>query len=455
VLGTNQSLRVRITLVAGAFATLFCIVVSVLVVTYMRERNARHGHEQITEAIDRMIYQIRVDALPQVLVRNGDQATQVLDPHGRVVTASPQIAGGPRMSTFRPTGSKMRAKRTLCPPAGFEGCMTVVAFKMFRPDGTWIIYTAIPVVPWHVNATLAIFLGVVTLLIIAMTAWVAYRAVGRTLAPVDAIRVEIDEITADGLDRRVPVPRNQDEIRMLAESVNSTLQRLEAAYEQLRRFTADASHEVRGPLTAIRAHVEEGLMYPADTDWPQLGQAVLAGLERLHALVADLLLLARLDAGASLTCDATDLVQVVGAELDRRTSRLEVIVELQESVFARCDGMRITRLLANLMDNAERHAIAQVTVAVWGDESSAVLEVCDDGAGVPAEAREEVFGRFTRLDAARGRDAGGSGLGLAIARQIAEVHGGTLTIQDSERGACFVLRLPRCYALQSPAAPEQ
>jgi signal transduction histidine kinase len=442
-------------LVAGAFATLFCIVVSVLVVTYMRERNTRHGHEQINEAIDRMLYHIRVDALPQVLVKDEDQVTQVLNPRGHVVTASPQIAGGPRMATFQPTDSKMRAKQTLCPPAGLEGCMTVVAFRLFRPDGTWIIYVAIPVVPWHVNATLAIFLGVVSVLIIAMTALVAYRTVGRTLAPVDAIRVEMDAITADGLDRRVPVPENQDEIRALAVSVNTTLGRLEAAYEQLRRFTADASHEVRGPITAIRAHVEEGLMYPADTNWPQMGHAVLAGLTRLQALVADLLFLARLDAGASLTSSPIELSQVVVAELDRRTSNLEVVSELQESVFARCDRMRITRLLANLMDNAERHSASQVTVAVWGDESSAILEVCDDGAGIPAEAREEVFGRFTRLDTARDRDTGGSGLGLAIARQIAEVHGGTLTIEDSQRGARFLLRLPRCYPLRPPAAPEQ
>jgi signal transduction histidine kinase len=453
VLGTNHSLRVRITLVAGVFAALFCVVVSVLVVTSMRERDAREGQERISEAIDRMIYHIRADALPRVLVRSEEQATQVLDPYGRVVTATPQIAGGPRIATFAPTGSRMRVKRTLCPPAGLkgEGCMTVVAYRVFRPDGAWIIYVAIPVVPWYANATLAIFLGVVSLLIIAMTALVAYRAVGRTLEPVDAIRVEMDAITADGLDRRVPVPANQDEIRALAESVNTTLGRLEGAYEQLRRFTADASHEVRSPLTAMRAEMEEGLMYPDDTDWPRMVQAALGGVERLQALVLDLLFLARLDAGVSLTCHPTDMTQVVEAELDRRTSRLEVVRELQESVFVRCDGMHITRVLANLMNNAERHATSQVTVVVRGDQMSAFLEVCDDGPGIPTEAREKVFGRFTRLDAARDRDTGGSGLGLAIARQIAEAHGGTLTIEDSEKGARFVLRLPRCDAVPSKA----
>jgi signal transduction histidine kinase len=438
----NHSLRVRITLVAGAFASLFGVLVSVLVVASMRERDARYGQEQINEAIDRMIYHIREDALPRVLVRNGDQATQVLDPHGRVVTASPQIAGGPQMATFQPTVSEVRAKRTLCPPAGLEGCMTVVAFRMVTPDGAWIIYTAIPVVPWYANATLTIFLCVVSLLIIAMTALVAFRAVGRTLAPVDAIRVEMDAIRATSLDRRVPIPANQDEIRALAESVNTTLRRLEAAYEQLRRFTADASHEVRSPLTAIRTQMEEALMYPNDTDWPQIGQAVLASAERLQALVTDLLDLARLDAGVALPCDPADLGRLVEAELDRRSSRVEVVRRLQKGVLARYDRLWITRLLANLMDNAERHATEQITVTVCADESSAIIEVSDDGTGVAVDAREEVFRRFTRLDTARSRDAGGSGLGLAIARQIAEVHGGILTIEDSERGARFVLRLP-------------
>ncbi|MCW2942087.1 MAG: Signal transduction histidine kinaselike protein, partial [Actinomycetia bacterium] len=114
------------------------------------------------------------------------------------------------------------------------------------------------------------------------------------------------------------------------------------------------------------------------------------------------------------------------------------------NVFIDCDRMRITRLLVNLLDNAERHATSQITVTVRADGPTAILEVIDDGAGIAVEQREVVFDRFTRLDASRCRDAGGTGLGLAIAREIAEAHEGTLTIEDSERGARFVLRLPVC-----------
>jgi signal transduction histidine kinase len=355
------------------------------------------------------------------------------------------------MASFQPGGTEMRTERTLCPPAGLERCMTVVGFRVFQPDGIWMIYTAIPTVPWYADGTLALFLAAMGVLITAMMSVGVFRAVGRTLTPVDAIRVEMDEITATGLDRRVPVPRNQEEIKMLAESVNTTLDRLEAAYDQLRRFTADASHEVRSPLTAIRAQVEEALMYPDDTDWPEVGQAVLAAVERLQTLVIDLLVLARMDAGVSLTCDPTDLGRLADAELDHRTSRMEIVRDLRENVMAQCDRLRVSRLLANLLDNAERHALSQITVIVRDDGSSAILEVVDDGAGIPADLREVVFKRFARLDTSRDRDSGGSGLGLAIARQIAEVHGGSLTIEDSERGARFVLRLRRGDPCPAPS----
>jgi signal transduction histidine kinase len=440
-------------LAAGAVAALFCIIVSALVTTTMHEKDFRYGEERSNEAIDRMVHRIKERTLPRTLVRSGAQAIQVVDPRGHVVTATPQIAGRPPIATFHPSASEMHATRTLCPPAGLDGCMTVVAYTLFQPDGIWTIYTAMPVVPWYANPTLAIFLGVVSLLITAMTALVAFRAVGRTLAPIEAIRVEMDEIRATGLDRRVPVPENQAEFRALAESVNTTLQRLEAAYEQLRRFTSDASHEVRSPLTAIRAEMEEALMYPDDTDWPQAGRAVVTAVDRLQTLVADLLLIASLDAGAAtLTYAPADVAQFVETELNSRTFEVTVVRELQKRVFAHCDQVLVSRLLANLMDNAERHAAAQVTVVVRGDESSAILEVSDDGAGIAPDAREMVFQRLTRLDTARDRAAGGTGLGLAIARQIAKVHDGTLTIEESERGARFVLRLPRCAPPQSSPA---
>lgn len=177
-------------------------------------------------------------------------------------------------------------------------------------------------------------------------------------------------------------------------------------------------------------------------------------MDRLQAIVTDLLTLARLDARAPLDLSPTDLGRLVRDELDRRAYRIEIVRDLQQNVFVDCDPLRITRLLVNLLDNAERHATSQIAVSVRADGPAAALEVLDDGAGIAPEQREIVFDRFTRLDASRDRDTGGTGLGLAIAREIAEAHRGTLTIRDSSRGARFVPCLPLSQAPTSYGRPR-
>lgn len=217
---------------------------------------------------------------------------------------------------------------------------------------------------------------------------------------------------------------------------------VENRHHQTRRVITDVSHDLRGPLIAMRLDIEEALRNPAEFDLQRTGRALLAGVDRLQAIVTDLLTTARLDAHAPANCEVTDLARLVGTELDRRTCRMRIVRDLQPNVHVDCHRLQIIRLLANLLDNAERHATEQITVIVRTDASMATLEVIDDGEGVPAEYQELVFDRFTRLDSARNRDSGGTGLGLAIARQIAETHEGTLGIYDSMRGARVVLRIP-------------
>jgi hypothetical protein len=227
--GDRSSLRVRITLAASAFAALICISVGVVVVVAMRGREAGYDREELTE---RVLILVDRDALPSVLAQREDEVIQILDSHRRVVAATSQVAGKPPIASFQPTSGEVRAERTLCPPAGLKGCMTVAAFKLYHPGGERLVYTATPVVPWYVNPALVIFLSAMALLMIAMMAFGTSRAVGKTLAPVDAIRTKLAEITATDLDRRVPVPKNKDEIRLLAETVNDSLDRLECAYEK-------------------------------------------------------------------------------------------------------------------------------------------------------------------------------------------------------------------------------
>jgi signal transduction histidine kinase len=419
-----------------------CIGVSVLFLVFVGSQEADAARVRATGAWNRVVPLIRQGPLPSVLPGGEHAAIQVVDAQGRAVAATRQLVGKPPIATFRSTNGDVRAARPLCPPAGLKGCMTVVSYKVYQPDGIWLLYVAVPVVAWYGNATALFFAIGVSVLVTAMMAAWAFRDLTKALVPVNDIRTELAEITATGLDRRVPVPRNYEEVGFLAETVNDTLDRLENAYQQLRRFTSDASHDLRSPITAMRVQLEEARMYPQDTDWPKMTAAVLAGVDRLQAIVTDLLTLARLDARAPLTRDTTDLGRLVGAELDRRTYR--IVKDLRRNVFVDCDRLRITRVLVNLLDNADRHATSKITVIVRADGPTATLEVIDDGAGIAVEQREVVFDRFTRLDASRDRDAGGTGLGLAIAREIAQAHEGTLTIQDSERGARFVLRLPVC-----------
>jgi signal transduction histidine kinase len=210
--------------------------------------------------------------------------------------------------------------------------------------------------------------------------------------------------------------------------------------EQQRRFASDASHDLRSPITAMRAELEEALLASDEADWHETGGKLLTSLDRLQNIVTDLLTLAKLDAGAPARFEKLDLAEVVAGETGRPRSK-KIVTTLQTGVIVTGDRLRLARLLTNLLDNAERHAENTVAVTLRRD-GAAVLEVRDDGAGIAPEQREVVFRRFARLDASRTRDAGGTGLGLPIAREIARNHGGTLTIEDSDTGARFVLRIP-------------
>ncbi|MFC7649510.1 sensor histidine kinase [Streptosporangium lutulentum] len=320
--------------------------------------------------------------------------------------------------------------------------MNVVALRSYQPEGDWIVYSVGSPVPWYVHPGLFALIAGACLLTVLISGLAAYRTVTAALTPVNAIRKELEEITETDIGRRVPVPPARDEIRQLAETINQTLDRLENTAEQQRRFASDASHDLRSPLTAMRAQVEEALHYPEDVDWKTKANAMIFSLDRLQAIVSDLLMLARLDSGVSAARERIDLGELVGEELDRRKRCVEVSRELSPGVMVIGDRLRLARLLTNLADNAERHAASRITVNVTEQNDMAVLEVIDDGAGIAPEQREVIFRRFTRLDAARNKDAGGTGLGLPIAREIAEAHGGTLKAEDGSQGARFVLRLP-------------
>ncbi|UGY90707.1 sensor histidine kinase [Streptomyces gobiensis] len=320
---------------------------------------------------------------------------------------------------------------------------SLVAVQSATSDGTPVTVYAAASLADQEQAVSSVSRAMLTglpavLVVVAGVTWLVTR---RALRPVEGIRQGMAEITAStDLSRRVPEPAARDEVARLARTTNETLSALETAVERQRRFVADASHELRSPIASLRTQLEVGAAHQELLDVDGAVQDTV----RLQRLAADLLLLARLDAGERPGHTPVALPAFVQEELAQRVGdRHPVRVgELADLEVAGSRG-QLARVLGNLLDNAQRHAATQVRVSVRPDGDWAVLEVADDGDGVPEIERERIFERFVRLDDARTRDDGGAGLGLAIARDVALRHGGTLTVGTAEEGgARFALRLP-------------
>ncbi len=273
--------------------------------------------------------------------------------------------------------------------------------------------------------------------------------VGRALRPVMSITSQVDAISSSSLDRRVPVPDTNDELANLATVMNRMLDRLQRGGERQRQFSADASHELRSPLSTIRAAGEMITTNPKADRTERLAGDIVAESIRMDELIGDLLDLARLDEDRRLPDrEPMDLAALLRAELEAEFERGQLAIVAPPTLPLTGSPRQLRRLVRNLVDNAVRHAENKVTVSALALPDSASGEpvvqliVEDDGAGVAAEHRVTIFERFSRLDEARSRDAGGAGLGLALVKAIAESHGGSVSITDSELGgAKFVVTL--------------
>ncbi|GAA4564098.1 sensor histidine kinase [Planotetraspora kaengkrachanensis] len=447
------SIVARITLFTGVVAAILSTLLAVVMMvaihslatgSLIREVHAISG--RVAQKVEQYV-QGYVE-LPGSQVRN----IQIVDPRGQVVASTTALRGKPPMAEFGP-GSQGSKQAVVCDGVfGADKCDIVVAQSARWHQLNWTVYASSPVVPWWIDPQFAGLLGGSAIILVVAVTYLANQIAIASLRPVGAIRRELDEINATCPGRRVPVPIGKCEISYLAKSINHTLTRLQGAMERQRQFAADASHDLRSPIAAMRAEVEDAMLASPEGTMNRTGRAVLSSLDRLEAIVSDLLTIAKLDAGAACNNDPVDLAELAEAECGRRHHVSKTIVcRLEPDVVVLGDRLRLGRLLTNLLDNAERHAESTITVSVQQADSNArgfpygvaVLEVIDDGPGIELDKRELVFQRFARLDAARNKDAGGTGLGLAIARQIAEAHGGTLRIEDSDCGARFVLRLPR------------
>ncbi len=300
----------------------------------------------------------------------------------------------------------------------------------------------------RVRDVLWMSLPIVMLLAGALT----WLLAGRALRPVRAITRQTGQIRSSTLHERVPVPRSHDEVAALATEMNTMLDRVQREDGRRRQFVADASHELRSPIAAIRTQAEAVLATRPDAETTELATGVLAEAERMGTLVDDLLSLARHDEELAPPGVVLDLDDIVLTDADRpRSVPVDVSAVSAGRVRGRPD--ELARVVTHLLDNAARHADQRVVVSLDtipvdrigdADELTIVrLTVDDDGPGIPIDQRERVFERFVRLDEARQRDSGGAGLGLAVVASVVDAAGGRVSAESSDLGgARFQVELP-------------
>jgi heavy metal sensor kinase len=422
------SVRVRLTLWhAGVLALVICIF-SVGILLFVRARLYSALDEQISHdlATIEKVYQEETGDLGELAHRMGITRFQVVE-SGTVLYQTP---GWPpagttpyRLGRFADASHRITAAR----------------------DETALRQTL-----WSLGIILAMGLPCA----IGLAIGGGYFLAGRMLSPVRAMAETARKITAESLAERLPVENSQDEFGQLARVVNDTLSRLEEAFEQLRRFTADASHELRTPLTAMRSVGEVALQRSlSGPGYREVIGSMLEEVDRLTRLVESLLTLTRGESGripptlemVDLTGLAASVVEHLRVLAEEREQSL--IIDAGAEVSATCDPAILRLGLINVLDNAIKYTPGRGTIRVGVRETpsgEAAIEVEDTGLGISAMHHGRIFERFYRVDQGRSRESGGTGLGLATARWAVEVNGGRIELESEEgKGSLFRIVLPK------------
>ena len=440
----TRSIRFRITALASVAVAVVLVTGGAALVLVQRNGLINGLDENLTQRADDIVALIEAENLPEELAAGSDEGfAQLVIADGEVLISTPGLRGEPALPFEPPLGSE-DAFQTMAVPQVDDDMFRMLT-RTVPNVGVLRVGTTYDVVAESAATLISALAWIIPILVLALAVLI-WWLVGGTLRPVEDIRLEVAEIEANDLGRRVPQPGTKDEIDRLAKTMNDMLARLEMSVARQQRFVADASHELRSPLTRLRSELEVDMSEVAHADQRAALRSLLDEVLGMQIMVEDLLFLARSDAGqANGSFHSIDLDDVVLEEAKRIQSHLRVEVDLSAVSGAQVSGDRgqLTRAIRNLMDNAERHAASRVELSLEESGEDAVLVVADDGPGIPYQEATRIFERFTRLDDARTPGTGGTGLGLAISREIVERHQGSLSLLPTDgSGARFQLKIP-------------
>ena len=382
-----------------------------------------------------------------------DRFIRISRADGHVLYAS----GAPRNELFDPSrvpeigGNFLQGSAAKVPVPG--GALLIAAVPATGIDGTlYRVEVGTSAAPAEDTlAQVLIMLAVGLPVAVAVAVAGGFILVRRSLEPVERMAVKAEEITQHNLSERLPLVESGDQLERLSISLNRMISRLEDALRGSKQFVADASHELRTPLTVMRGELEslaQDARLAGETR-ETLG-SVLEEVERLGEIVESLFSLSRLDAGEADAWQRFDLAELATTTAEQMSllatdKDIRLVCDSPRGINVRGERARLKQVIVNLLDNAIKYTPrgGHIALKVRREGAWAVLEVTDDGVGIPQESLPHVFKRFFRVDSSRARDPGGAGLGLSIVKSICAAHGAEVEVTSAVgKGSTFRVRHP-------------
>ncbi len=451
------SIRLRLTAWIGVVLTAILVILGCAVYLVMRHALVERIDSELTFELEEISEELSVQEvnnhaismLPEAFLENF--LFQVRDQQGHIQLQSAELEPYRILLDRLVPDEHLATTRTI--DLDRLGPYRILTGRIARPGGplTVLIASSLQTIDnelAELRATLLTILPAGLIAILVGGYWLA----GRALAPIHRMTEAARQISAQSLHERIEVINPNDELGRLAETLNAMIDRLDRAFDAMRRFTADASHELKTPLTAIRAEAEVALHSSRSVDHlSDVLESIIEETERLTRLADRLLLLSREDAGtAPGDRHCVHLVEVLRQCVEHVhtvAGHAGVTIRLasMSDVLVQADKDRLRQIFDNLLDNAIKYNRpgGRVDVLMNCDDGYVIVDVRDTGIGVPDDVQDFIFDRFYRVDASRSRKTGGTGLGLSIARTLVEsLHGSIHLTSTLGVGSTFQVRFP-------------